>query len=109
MTKSAKSTSKSPSVASDILQGLNNALAYSRGENTNVRVHVINVPAPGDIKKIRRKLGMSQNDFATQFGVSPATLRNWEQGRRLPDGPARALLTIIDREPEAVRRALQAG
>ncbi|MBI3695349.1 MAG: helix-turn-helix domain-containing protein [Acidobacteria bacterium] len=49
---------------------------------------------------------MSQGAFAARFGISPATLRNWEQGRRLPEGPARVLLAIIDREPEAVQRAL---
>ena len=49
---------------------------------------------------------MSQNAFADQFGISPATLRNWEQGRRQPDGLARVLLTIIDREPAAVQRVL---
>jgi len=50
---------------------------------------------------------MSQEEFATQFGISPATLRNWEQGRRHPEGPARVLLNIIEREPAAVQRALQ--
>jgi putative transcriptional regulator len=49
---------------------------------------------------------MSQGDFAARFGISPATLRNWEQGRRQPEGPARVLLAIIDREPQAVQRAL---
>ena len=51
---------------------------------------------------------MTQDRFASRFGISTATLRNWEQGRRRPEGPARALLTIIDREPEAVRRAFGA-
>jgi putative transcriptional regulator len=57
---------------------------------------------------VRRRLGMSQAAFAAMFGVSVWTLRNWEQGRRRPDGPARALLRVIDREPEAARRALEA-
>jgi len=87
---------------------LENTLAYSKGENQNVWTHVVNVPDPSDIRKIRKKLGMSQSAFATRFGFSPATLGNWEQGRRQPEGPARVLLTIIDREPDAVRRALQA-
>lgn len=51
---------------------------------------------------------MSQAALAAMFGVSVWTLRNWEQGRRRPDGPARALLRVIDREPEAARRALEA-
>jgi putative transcriptional regulator len=49
---------------------------------------------------------MSQDEFAAQFGISPATVRNWEQGRRQPEGPARVLLNIIEREPDVVKRAL---
>lgn len=63
---------------------------------------------PVDPRTVRRRLGMSQAAFAAMFGVSVWTLRNWEQGRRRPDGPARALLRVIDREPEAARRALEA-
>lgn len=61
---------------------------------------------PADVKAIRAKLGMSQDAFAATFGFSVAALRDWEQRRRVPRGPARALLQIIDREPEAARRAL---
>ncbi|HEV8680420.1 MAG TPA: helix-turn-helix domain-containing protein [Stellaceae bacterium] len=61
---------------------------------------------PVDVKAIRAKLGMSQEAFATAFGLKLASLRDWEQQRRMPRGPARTLLKIIDREPAAVRRAL---
>jgi putative transcriptional regulator len=61
---------------------------------------------PVDIAATRRRLGLSQSEFAAWFGISPGTLRNWEQGRRVPEGPARVLLRVIEREPEAVRRAL---
>jgi putative transcriptional regulator len=61
-----------------------------------------------DIKKIREKLGKSQPEFALMIGVSVATLRNWEQGRRTPDGPARALLQIAAKNPDAVAEALGA-
>ncbi len=61
-----------------------------------------------DIKKIREKLGKSQPEFALMIGVSVATLRNWEQGRRRPDGPARALLRIAAKNPDAVVEALSA-
>ncbi len=63
-------------------------------------------PEP-DVNAIRAKLGMTQDSFAAAFGVSAGTIRNWEQGRRQPHGPARVLLTIIEREPEAVLRALR--
>jgi putative transcriptional regulator len=61
---------------------------------------------PEDIKTIRRRLGKSQVEFALLIGVSPATLRNWEQGRRTPDGPARALLKVAAANPRAVALAL---
>jgi len=61
-----------------------------------------------DIRKIRTKLQVSQSDFALMLGVSPRTLQNWEQGRREPEGPAKALLTIADKNPQAVLAALHA-
>ncbi|MBM3566383.1 MAG: helix-turn-helix domain-containing protein [Alphaproteobacteria bacterium] len=63
--------------------------------------------APIDVSAIRAKTGLSQDRFARAFQISPHTLRNWEQGRRVPDGPARALLLAIDRAPGAVMRALR--
>ena len=63
---------------------------------------------PMDIKAIRTKLRKSQSEFALMIGVSVSTLQNWEQGRRKPDGPARALLKVASENPEAVSRALEA-
>ncbi len=68
----------------------------------------LRVVTPLDVAAIRAKTGLSQERFARAFQISPHTLRNWEQGRRLPQGPARALLLAIDRAPEAVMRALEA-
>ena len=62
---------------------------------------------PADVKAIRSKLRKSQEEFALMIGVSVATLRNWEQGRRTPEGPALALLRVASREPKAVARALR--
>src|SRR5258708_36047994 len=56
---------------------------------------------PTDVRAIRAKLGASQAEFALMIGVSAATLRNWEQGRRTPDGPALALLRVAARKPKA--------
>jgi len=61
---------------------------------------------PEDVKQIRKNLGKSQTEFALMIGVSVATLRNWEQGRRVPEGPAQALLKVTARNPEAVIEAL---
>jgi putative transcriptional regulator len=61
---------------------------------------------PADVKRVRERLGKSQPAFAWMIGVSVGTLRNWEQGRRVPEGPARALLTVASKHPEAVSDAL---
>ncbi len=61
---------------------------------------------PIDIKRIRGRLSVSQSQFALMIGVSKSTLQNWEQGRREPEGPAQALLRIVDKRPEAVLEAL---
>lgn len=92
-------------VADDILTGLQNALAHSKGSRFKGRVHTVHVPDV-DVKAIRAKLGLSQDRFAAAFGVSAKTIRKWEQRKRRPTGPARVLLNVIDREPAAVRRAL---
>lgn len=62
---------------------------------------------PLDIQQIRANLNQSQREFALMIGVSVKTLQNWEQGRRKPVGPARALLKVAAENPEAVRSALQ--
>ena len=61
---------------------------------------------PADVREIRTKRKMSQPEFALMIGVSVATLRNWEQGRRVPDGPALALLRVAAKNPKAVAEAL---
>ncbi len=63
--------------------------------------------SPLDIKAIRKKLDKSQREFALMIGVSVGTLQNWEQGRRKPVGPARALLRVAERSPEAFQEALE--
>ena len=62
---------------------------------------------PEDVRRIRKDLGLSQSEFSLLIGVSTSTLQNWEQGRRQPEGPARALLRIAASNPEAVLEALQ--
>src|SRR5207302_6370115 len=66
----------------------------------------VRIMVPTDVKAIRAKFGLSQDRFAKTFALKLATLRDWEQERRMPHGPARTLLQIIEREPAAVRRAL---
>jgi len=87
----------------ELLQSAKEALAIAKGEMEPARVHV---PPTIDVAAIRRRLGLSQARFAARFGLSAATVRDWEQKRRNPDQIARTLLTIIDRDHEAVERAL---
>ena len=89
-----------------IITGLNEVLAYAKGEPVDMVVH--HIPAP-DVRAIRERMGMNQTDFARTFGITVDTLRNWEQGRRNPQGTARTLLKVMDKEPEAVKRALAAA
>lgn len=70
-----------------------------------VAARVTEFPEP-EVKSIREKVGLSQSRFAMLIGVSKRTLENWEQGRRHPTGPAKALLRILDADPEHAVRAL---
>ncbi|MCS6910641.1 MAG: helix-turn-helix domain-containing protein [Anaerolineales bacterium] len=73
--------------------------AVLRGETSASRTFVVDGP---NIRRLRARYKLSQNEFAALLGISVATLRNWEQGRRFPDGPARVLLQVAARHPDAV-------
>lgn len=88
---------------SSIKQGLTEAIEYSEGKANKAVVHKFR---PVDVKKLRAKVGMSQNEFASAFGISVSTLRHWERGDRTPHGPALVLLNVVAKEPETVLRAL---
>ena len=99
--------SKVSKVGDELLKSMAQALAYTQGKRVvGVRVHRIAVK-PVDVRKARKRLGLSQDDFAQAFGVSASTLRKWEQGQRTPTGAAKTLLKIVEREPRAVMRALR--
>jgi putative transcriptional regulator len=91
---------------SKIIAGLRDAVAHAQGDVAAARVSTVNVPNEVDVRQIRHRLGMTQREFALRFGFSVCTVRNWEQGRRYPDGSDRVLLTLIEREPETVQRIL---
>jgi len=88
-----------------LVQSVNQAGKIRRGTMKPSRVTDFN---PADVRSIRKKLDKSQSEFALMIGVSVATLQNWEQGRRIPEGPARALLKIAAENPAAVAEALGA-
>jgi putative transcriptional regulator len=95
-------------VADSIRRGLEEAVAYARSA-AKASDYKAPVPALIDVRAIRPKLGMTQEEFAGQFGFSVNTLRHWEQGKRQPEGPTRAHLLVIDRAPKAVQKALRAA
>ena len=91
-------------VGEGILRGLEQALAFIDGTGDEGN-YVVHIPPEIDVKAIRGRLGMTQQEFAVRFGFSVNTVRHWEQGRRVPEGPTRAYLLVIDREPKAVQKA----
>jgi putative transcriptional regulator len=91
-----------------IAAGLQAAADYANG-TADVSRYRVHVPSDVDVRAIRKRLGMTQERFASSFGFPITTLRDWEQGRARPDTSARAYLIVIAREPEAVERALQAA
>lgn len=86
-------------------EGLEDALAYADGDTSRGTTHVVDVETV-DVQALRAKLGMSQDEFAETFGFKRATIRNYEQNRRNPVGPAATLLVLINRAPDFVRKAL---
>jgi putative transcriptional regulator len=98
----------SKDVARSIRKGLEEALSYAKG-HADPRKYGVHVPHDIDVRAIRTKLRMTQEEFAGQFGFSVNTLRHWEQGKRQPEGPTRAYLLVIERAPKAVQKALKAA
>jgi putative transcriptional regulator len=89
----------------EIEAGLREAIAHRRGEIALPTRKVDPMP-PERVKAIRKTVAKSPKEFEANFGIPARTIEGWEQGRRQPDPAARALLAIIEREPEAARRAL---
>ena len=86
---------------------LGEVLAHVRGE-VELSCRVMDDPSAERIRALRKRLRLSRERFAERFGLDARAVQDWEQGRRVPDRAARVLLTVIDREPEAVIRALRA-
>ena len=93
-------------VGQGIIRGLDQAIAFADGTDQPSK-YAVHIPPEIDVRAIRTRLGMTQQQFAVSFGFSVNTVRHWEQGRRVPEGPTRAYLLVIDREPKAVQKALR--
>ncbi|MEM7399881.1 MAG: helix-turn-helix domain-containing protein [Pseudomonadota bacterium] len=96
------------SAGSKTINGRNEAIEHAKGAKNVARSHDVYVHHI-DVRAVREGLSMSQEEFAIRFGFSLGTLRNWEQGRRHPHGPARVLLKVIMNDYQAVEKALATG
>ncbi len=97
-----KTGAKKATFGADLIEGMGLVLAHQRGKVELEQAW----PKPIDVKAIRKRVKMSQAEFARAYGLSKRALQEWEQGGRQPDSAARAYLTVIAKEPAVVRRAL---
>ena len=88
----------------ELVESVRQGGAILRGKAKPSRAFEIAAP---DVKRIRPQYQLSQSEFAALMGISVATLRNWEQGRRAPEGPARVLLQVAAKHPDAVWDVVQ--
>ena len=101
--------SKMSPIAADLMQSLGEALAHAQGRPAKgTRVYTIDVDTV-DAKEVRRKMNLTQDEMAAALGTSPSGYKKWEQGVRAPSGAAKTLLRVMEKEPEAVIRALTAA
>jgi putative transcriptional regulator len=99
-----KSNSRKP-LGERLIESMQQAVDFANGKDVpGMRVHI---PDAYNVGKIRKRLKLSQAQFAERFGFSVDSVQNWEQGRRIPDRPTRTLLAVIAYEPKAVERALR--
>ncbi len=87
-----------------IRKGAQEAIKWKKGKKTTARVHTFTAM---DVARIRRKTKMSQREFSQSFSIPLSTLRQWEQGKRVPQGPAQTLLKIIDKDSKVALEALR--
>ena len=98
-------TTKRTKVGREVEAALGEVLAHVQGE-VDLPCRIVDDPSAQRIRALRKRLKLSRQKFADRFGLDARAVQDWEQGRRTPDRAARVLLTVIDREPEAVERAL---
>jgi putative transcriptional regulator len=104
LTRPGTTNRKGTRLGRALVDGMTQVLSHVRGE---IELKSYTLPGPIDVKAIRKKVGMSQSEFASAFALNRRTLQEWEQGKTAPDNAVRAYLTVIDRNPEAVVEALR--
>lgn len=95
-------------VSDELVEAMGEALAIAKGEAAPAAIHRVEVERDIDVRALRTRLGLSREQFAQRFRFPARTVQEWEQGRRRPDQSARAYLTVIERNPQAVEEALTA-
>jgi putative transcriptional regulator len=101
----SKKAVKRPTVGQRALAALKEVHSHVRGEDVPGMV----IHEPVDVKAVRQKTGLSQAAFASTYGLSAATLRDWEQNRKMPERTAQLYLRVIAAEPEVVKKIVQAA
>lgn len=102
-----KGVRKDSEVGRSIIRGLNEAIAWAKGEAVEAKLHTIHIPEV-DIREVRQSLKLTQVAFAEKYGFPLATIRNWEQHRREPELPAKILIAVLARHPQVVEEVLSA-
>ena len=100
-------TTERTQVGREVEAALGEVLSHVRGEAA-LPCRIVDDPAAEHILALRKRMKLSRRKFADRFGLDARALQDWEHGRRVPNRAARVLLTVIDRDPEAVVRALGA-
>lgn len=95
------------SMGSELIQAMEEAIEYTRGQNKDSLTHTIEVPDNIDVPKIRKQMALTPSQFANKYGFSYKTVQHWERGDRRPTGPARILLAILEKEPNIVNKYLR--
>ena len=98
-------TKKRTPIGVEVEEALGEVLSHVRG-TTDLPCRIVDDPSAQRIVALRKRLKLSRQKFADRFGLDARAVQDWEQGRRVPDRAARVLLTVIERDPEAVDRAL---
>ncbi len=93
-------------VGDEIIKSMQEAVDYMRGKKTRAVTHKVKIPDKINVKSIRMSLRLSRLAFANRFGFSSRTLQHWEQGNRRPQGAARVLLLLLQRDPETIENIL---
>lgn len=92
-------------IGEEILAGIEEIKSWKAGKK-QLKISEMHLPRAADVAAIRKQMRLTQDSFAALMGVSVATLRNWEQGRREPQGSARALLQVAKMQPDALTKAI---